>query len=468
MTLAVDMGETAPGATRSLARFACDLRYDDLAEATRHAARRHILDTLGACVAGAREQVADAVAAVFADAGIGGDVPVPGRDGKVDMLSAAYLAGASAHGLELDDGYRNGSVHAGAVVVPAALAAAYRRGASGRDLLAAVVAGYEVAARVSAAGHPRVRWRGFHTTSTSGVFGAAAAAGLLHGLDEAKLMNAFGLAASSAAGLFAFVKGGGDVKRLHPGHAAREGLLAALLAEQGLAGPPDVLEAVDGYFHAFAGDDPRDAGYETPDLFADWQGHAIEDCYIKPYACCRHIHPALDAMFEILNRQDLAPDDVARVDVETYEVAAAHAAAGWENMGTAQLSFPYVMAVGLHKRSVDLDDFSAARRSDPGITGDCAKFHVTVDPACDASYPRLRPAKVRLTTAAGDVFDAQVDDAYGSPLNPMDDAALSEKYRAITAPVLGRNPSNATLDMLWRLDDQDRIAPLANMLAQPV
>ena len=468
MTLAVEAGDIAPGPTRSLARFVCDLRYDALAEATRHAARRHILDTIGACVAGAREQVADAVATVFADAGIGGDVPVPGRAGRVDPLSAAYLAGASAHGLELDDGYRNGSVHAGAVVVPAALAAAYRRGASGRDLLTAVVAGYEVAARVSAAGHPRVRWRGFHTTSTSGVFGAAASVGLLHGLDEERLMNAFGLAASGAAGLFAFVQGGGDVKRLHPGHAAREGLLAALLAGQGLAGPPDVLEAVDGYFHAFAGDDPRDADYRAPDLFADWPGYAVEDCYIKPYACCRHIHPALDAMLEILNARDLAPTDVARVDVATYKVAAAHAAAGWENMGTAQLSFPFVMAVGLHKRNVDLDDFSEARRSDPDITGDCAKFHVTVDPECDANYPRLRPAKVRLTTTAGDTFDTQVDDAYGSPLNPMDDDALSEKYRAITTPVLGDELSDTTLARLWRLDDQDQIVPLADMLAQPV
>ncbi len=468
MTLAVVAGDGAPGPTRSLARFVRGLRYDDLGEPTRHAARRHILDTVGACVAGARAQVADAVAAVYADAGIGGDVPVPGRAERVDPLSAAYLAGASAHGLELDDGYRNGSVHAGAVVVPAALAAAHRRGAGGRDLLAAVVAGYEVAARVSAAGHPRVRWRGFHTTSTSGVFGAAAAVGLLHGLDEARLMNAFGLAASSAAGLFAFVQGGGDVKRLHPGHAAREGLLAAMLAARGLAGPPDVLEAVDGYFHAFAGDDPRAADYRAPDLFAGGPDYAIEDCYIKPYACCRHIHPALDAMLEILDARDLAPADVARVDVATYKVAAAHAAAGWENMGTAQLSFPFVMAVGLHRRNVDLDDFSAARRSDPEITADCGKFHVTVDPQCDADYPRLRPAKVRLTTVAGDSFAAAVDDAYGSPLRPMDDDALAGKYRAITAGVLGQEGSEASLDMLWRLDRLETLAPLADVLARPV
>ena len=137
-------------------------------------------------------------------------------------------------------------------------------------------------------------------------------------------------------------------------------------------------------------------------------------------------------------------------------------------MGTAQLSFPFVMAVGLHRRNVDLDDFSEARRSDPAITGDCAKFHVTVDPECDANYPRLRPAKVRLTTTAGDTFATQVDDAYGSPLNPMDDDALSGKYRSITAPVLGGDVSGTSLDLLWRLDDQDRIAPLADMLAQPV
>src|SRR5205814_1001508 len=151
------------------------------------------------------------------------------------------------------DGFRQGSVHPGCVVVPAALAVAYAQGASGAELLEAVVAGYETVTAIGAACHPRLRQRGFHTTSVIGVFGSAVAAGKLLRLSSGEMSDALGLAASSAAGLFAFVNGGADVKRLHAGHAAREGLQAALLARAGIQGPPDVLEAPDGFMHAFLG-----------------------------------------------------------------------------------------------------------------------------------------------------------------------------------------------------------------------
>jgi 2-methylcitrate dehydratase PrpD len=167
--------------------------------------------------------------------------------------------------------------------------------------------------------------------------------------------NAFGLAASSAGGLFAFVQGGGDVKRLHPGHASREGLLAARLAARGVAGPPGVLEGPDGFFQAFSGGETA-----RTDIFAGPEGFAITQCYIKPYACCRHFHAALDALFEILHAEDLAPEAVAGIEVGTYAFAAAHGSAGWDDMATAQLSFPFVMATALHARAVRPEHFSEA------------------------------------------------------------------------------------------------------------
>ncbi len=465
MTLALTKSDAPAGPTRQLTRFACALGYRDLDAETRHAARRHILDTLGASVAGSSQHVTEIAEAVMAGALAEGKVPVPGRRRRADVLTAAYLAGASAHGLELDDGFRAGSVHPGVTVVPAALASAYDLDAGGAALLSAVTVGYEVTARIAVAGHPHTRRRGFHNTSICGVFGAAAAVGALRGLDEEAMENAFGLAASSSAGLFAFVGGGGDVKRLHPGHAAREGMLAALLAERGMEGPPGVLECTDGFFHAFAGGDEGVRDYSDVDLFAGWGALAITGCYIKPYACCRHFHAALDAMLAIVREHDLAPGAVSEVRVGTYELAAAHAGSGWENMATAQLSFPFVMASALHKRAVTLDHFSEACRNDPDVIADCAKIKVSVDPDCEASYPRLRPAKVTVTTTDGRTLQGAVDEPYGSTLNPLDDAALGEKYLAITSAVLGARRAEETLDMLWRLDEAASVRPLGDALA---
>ncbi len=465
MDLAAIRKDRALGATRRLARLASSLTYGDLDAPTRHAARRHILDTLGACLAGSHQAVSEAAEAVLAEILAAGAVPVPGRSRRADALSAAYLTGAGAHGLELDDGYRAGSVHPGAVVVPAALAAGHGLGASGAALMTAVTAGYEAVARVAAAAQPELRRRGFHATSSAGVFGAAAAAGRLRGLDAQAMENAFGLAASSAGGLFAFVQGGGEVKRLHPGHAAREGLLAALLAERGIEGPPQVLEARDGFFQAFAGHDVRAGKAAGLDLFAGWDGFAITDCYIKPYPCCRHFHAALDALFEILRAQELEPAMVERVEVGTYEFAAAHAAAAWDSLAGAQLSFPFVMATALRKRAVTLEHFSQACREDPKVRADCAKIRVSVDAECEAKYPRFRPAKVTVRCRDGRAFQGAVDEPLGAPRNPLDDRALGAKYLDLAGPVLGARRAQETLAMLWRLDELADVRELCEALA---
>ncbi|MEE8532860.1 MAG: MmgE/PrpD family protein, partial [Alphaproteobacteria bacterium] len=448
------------GATRRLARFAAGLGYEDLDAATRHAARRHILDTLGACLAGSGQSVTETAEAVLVHGLAACTVPVPGRRRRADAPSAAYLGGAAGHGLELDDGYRPGSVHPGCVVVPAALAAGYVQGASGPALLTAVAAGYEVVARIAAAAQPGLRRRGFHATGACGAFGAAAAVGGLRGLDAAAMENAFGLAASAAGGLFAFVGGGAEVKRLHAGQAARGGLLAALMAERGIAGPPNVLECPDGFFQAFAGGDA------TPiDEIAGRDGFAIAQCYIKPYACCRHFHGALDALFEILDAEELDPAAVEKVEVGTYAFAAAHGATGWDSMATAQLSFPFVMATALHARGVRPEHFSAACRGDPAVTADCAKIAVFVDADCEARYPRLRPAKVTLHASGGRCFTRAVDEPLGAQRNPLDDGALGDKYLGLAGPVLGAARARETLALLWRLDELDTLAGLCDALA---
>jgi 2-methylcitrate dehydratase PrpD len=233
--------QAAPGATKRLVRFAAGLGYADLTEAERKAIRRHVLDTLGACLAGSRGEAAQIAAAVLRDVTAPGQFCAPGMKERFDILTAAFLAGGSCHGIELDDGYRAGSLHPGTVVIPALLAAIQDGTYDGRQFMTAVAVGYETQCRIGEAMHPRTRERGFHNTSIAGVFAAAVAVGKLRGLDESTLEQALGIAGSSASGLFAFLHGGGEIKRLHPGHAAREGLFAVLLAERGMTGPVDVL-----------------------------------------------------------------------------------------------------------------------------------------------------------------------------------------------------------------------------------
>ncbi len=438
--------------TERLAKFASTLSYDAIDPKVRHAARRHVLDTVGAILAGARQRATRVVEEVLADSVGSGDVPAAGLRRRFDALSAAYLMGTAAHGLELDDGYRKGSVHPGCVVVPGLLAAAHGNSCSGRDFLAAVVVGYEIAARIARSMHPRSRRRGFHNTSVAGPLAVAAAVGRMRGLDATRIAHAMGLAASAAGGLFAFLAGGGEVKRTHPGRAAREGLFSALLAERGLTGPTGVIEIEDGMLQAFAGEADLAAlvgglGENGPDDFA------IADCYLKPFAACRHLHPGIDGLLQIRGRTDIDPEAVERIEVGTYAIAVDHGETGWHDMLSAQMSYPFVLATALVRGAVDLEHFTDEARAEADVTRHCSKVRVELDPECEAAYPKERGAWLRLVLRNDERHEIRVREPYGAPANPMSDEAVLRKYRGLASPVLGEERAVGAEALLWRLDE---------------
>src|SRR5262245_30874581 len=483
----------AAGATAAIVEFVGELRHAALPDEVRHYARRHLLDTVGVMIAGAGGDVATRAEAVLAAVRPAGRIPVPGRARRADLIDAAFLGGTAAHGIELDDGFRQGSVHPGCVVVPAVLALGYDRHADGRALMEAIVAGYEAVIAIGRACHPDLRQRGFHPTAAVGVFGSFAAAGKLRGLSADALANALGLAASSAAGLFAFVNGGGDIKRLHAGHAAREGLQAALLAEQGVEGPPEVIEARDGFMQAFAFGRADKARAALASEASGQRGHAksaraghspepgssaraiilppvvpfgITDCYIKPYPCCRHIQPAVEALIDLINDEAISSDEVERIEVATYRIAAEHAETGWDDFASAQLSFPYLMGLALKFRAVKFEHFSEQTRRDPAFAAIARKLTVTAPPDVDRLYPQLRPARVTVTTARGS-FTRQADEALGSRIVPLDDAGLKAKFLDLVGPVLGAARAKELGERLWSLDEINDVAPLVESMAKP-
>jgi 2-methylcitrate dehydratase PrpD len=452
----------AEGATDAIVGFVHGLRHEALSDEVRHYARRHLLDTVGVMVAGASGDVATRAESVLAGVRTAGRVPVPGRARRADLLDAAFLGGTAAHGIELDDGYTKGSVHAGCTVIPSVLAVGYTTKACGKSLIEAIVAGYETVTAIGGACHPALRHRGFHPTGAVSVFGAAMATAKLRGLDARQLGNALGIAASSAAGLFAFVNGGGDIKRLHAGHAAREGLQAALLAEQGVEGPPAVLEGRDGFMQAFADVRPQDARALRLPPAAPF---GITDCYIKPNPCCRHIQPSTEALIGLLDDEHIAADEVQHVAVETYRIAAEHAQTGWGDFASAQLSFPYLMSLALRFRAIRFEHLSEAVRADPAWPAIARKFEISAPHEIDRLYPKLRPARVTVTTTCG-TFTRQADDALGSRLVPLDDAGLKAKFHELVEPVHGAATTKLAAQ-LWDIGTLADMSGLVEALAKP-
>ena len=459
---AVHTLQPAAGATDQIVQFTTQLTYDALPEEARHYARRHLLDTVGVMIAGAGGTIATQAEAVIKAVRPDGRIPVPGRARRADLLDAAFLGGTAAHGIELDDGYRHGSAHCGCVIIPTVLAVGYDRRVSGRALIEAIVTGYETNICLARACAPDLRQRGFHPTPAVGPFGAALATAKLRGMKPALFGNALGIAASSAAGLFAFVGGGGDIKRLHAGHASREGMQAALLAEQGVEGPPNVIEARDGFMQAFAFGRIDKA---RPIKLPPQAEYGITDCYIKPYACCRHIQPAVEAMFGLCTDEKIAFDEIKKVDVETYKIATEHAHVPWDDFASAQLSFPYLMGLAARYRGVKFEHFDEKTRKDPAFSAFAEKLTVSAPTEIDQLYPKLRPARVTVTTAKGK-FMRQADEAWGSRQVPLDDAGLIAKFLGLVEPVLGAQRAKELSERLWTIDQAADVAPLVEAAAK--
>src|SRR5215468_941857 len=191
----------------------------------------------------------------------------------------------------------------------------------------------------------------------------------------------------------------------------------------------------------------------------------ITDCYIKPYACCRHIQPAVEALIGLANDEKIAADEVTRIDVETYRIAAEHAHTGWDDFASAQLSFPFLIGVALIRRGIKMKDFTDAARRDPAYGRVARMLHVSAPAEIDRLYPQLRPARVAVTTPRG-TFTRQADEALGSRLVPLDDAGLIAKFHGLVAPVLGDQRARELAERLWTIESVADMRPLIEAMSK--
>jgi 2-methylcitrate dehydratase PrpD len=438
------------GVTESLARFIVAAQWDDIPSPVRHQAKRSLMNFFAVALAGCRTGPVDIALRSLAEFSDRKQATVVGRAERVDALSAAFLNAASANVHDYCDTHLRTVIHPTAPVAPAVLALAELRRLSGPDLLLAFILGNEVQARIGLAISPSHYNRGWHITSTCGVFGAAAGAGKLAALDERQMVWALGNAATQAAGLCECL--GTPAKSLSVGNAARNGLWSALLAEKGFDGPPEPLAGAQGFYHALA---------ETPDLSAvtgglgeSWEIMATS---YKPYPCGFVIHPVLDSVLDW--RRDHPTAEVTRVVVRGNPLLAIRTDRPDISTGReSQVSVQHAVAAALVTGKAGLDQFTDTCVHDPSVQALRGKVEVERD----NTFSTIAAA-VEITTADGTVHKLSQAAARGSDVNPMSDHDLEQKLRTAAAGWDPRCDASPLIAAIWALDASKDVAALVKL-----
>ncbi|MDP2241043.1 MAG: MmgE/PrpD family protein [Burkholderiales bacterium] len=401
------------------------LRYEDLPPDAVHWAKVGLLDTIGVTLAGSTDPGSRIVARTLASGA--GPSLVFGSTARVGALDAALINGTAAHALDFDDCNNTLGGHPSVPILPALFALADEHGASGRDFLAAYVAGFETECKIALGVNFYHYMHGWHPTATIGVFGAAAACARLLSLNDEQTATALAIAASLASGIKANF--GTMVKPLHIGQCARNGLFAALLARDGLTASPAAFEHKQGYFEVFNGAGNYDASKILP-AWASPLDIVQPGIAIKQYPCCGSTHPAIDAMLTLAREHDLNPDQVERIDSWTHTRRLEHTnRPDPQSTMDAKFSVQYCLARALTGRKVVIEHFEGDSFRDPQVRSVMARVHAA--PYTTAQFPADNHfgAEIRVTLRGGKTLSAKVDQPLGrTSANPLPPERLKEKF----------------------------------------
>lgn len=447
--------------TKALAGYVAQTRFEDLSPQVVREARLAFLDWLGSALAGADKEPGRIVTDMVVDMGGKEEATLLPTGTKTSAPLAALVNGTVSHIVELDDVHKASILHAGAPIIPAALAAAERCRAGGREMITGIVVGYDVGIRIGEAVTPS-HYHFWHTTGTCGTFGAAAAAAKVQGLDADAVIQALGTAGTQAAGLWEFLIDGAMSKHLHPGKAAMNGLMAALLAERGFTAATRILEGEKGFCKATA----KEFNLEKITAGLGEQSKILENCY-KIHSSCRHTHHAVDVILELVRKHNLLPGDIERIGIKTYAIAIDitgnfHPATPY----AAKFSLPYCVAAAVKFRGAGLAEFAQEHLNDPDMKDLMSRVDLAVDPASEKSYPDRWPASVELTLRSGDVLQGKTDYPKGDPENPVSAEELEEKFRALTAGLLDEKRMEELIQRCRRLEEEPDVSALLALLCK--
>ena len=439
----------APPVTQILAQFVATHPSKGWSDAVDHDAHRTFLNWLGCAVGAAHHEAANAVLAAVQVLQPAPQATLPGRTEKVDIASAALINGITSHTFDFDDTHLKTIIHPAGPVASALLALAEHTGASGRELLDALVLGIDVSCRVGNAMYPEHYDRGWHITGSTGTLGAAAACARLLKLDTQKTAVALGIAASQPVGMRE--QFGTMTKPFHPGAAARAGLMSALLASQGYTASPKALEAPRGMMQTVS--TKNDWNEITGEL---GQRFEISFNSFKPFACGIVIHPSIDACVQ-LGRQGVAPEQVESIELRVHSLVLELTGKKEPADGLqAKFSVYHGCAAGLTFGRAAEDEFSDAVVNRADMVALRRKVVATVDDSIDEAS-----ADVTAVLKDGRRVHVFVEHAIGSLQNPMSDANLEAKFHGLSDPVLGQAATSELISACWQVAAAPNVRALA-------
>ncbi len=444
--------------SKTLATFAATLQFDSIPEPVVRRAEDLLLDWFGSALAGKIGRPVQTIASFARQMGpAGGPSEILISRESSTPLFAAMVNAASSHFAEQDD-VHNGSVfHPAAVVFPAALAVAQALGRSGRELLEASVAGYEVGIRVGEF-LGRSHYRIFHTTGTAGTVAAAAAVGRLLKLTPEQMLHAFGSAGTQAAGLWEFLRDAADSKQLHTAKAAADGLMAAYLAQEGYTGAQRILEGAQGMGAGMSTD--ADPARLTDRLGERW---ALAETSFKFHASCRHTHPAADALLQVVTEHQLRPEQIARVTAHVHQGAIDVLGPVTDPQTVHQAKFSMGTVLGLiaQFQNAGMKEFDEAF-NDIGIRAFRDKVGMELDEEIDTAYPARWIGRVTVETVDGQRFEGRVDEPKGDPGNTLSREELEQKALRLAAfsGAASDEEMRAAFERLWQVAQAAQVGRL--------
>jgi 2-methylcitrate dehydratase PrpD len=452
--------------SETLARFATGLSYAELPPEVAKMAKLRLLDTVGVCLASRDMAYAQAVLDFALEQGGPAEAVAYGSDRRLPASWATLYNGSLAHGNDYDDTHSKSIVHVGGAVVPTALAVAEKLGADGRAVLAAIVAGYEVATRIGMAAAKGFHAQGFHPTGVCGAFSATAVAGKLLGATPEQLAHGFGIAGSQASGSMEFLGEGAWTKRMHPGWAAHAGVVAAGLARRGDTGPRRIFEGRYGLYNLYANTVKPDYARATAGLREEWE---ILNTDYKPYPCGHISHPYMDCALKLRREHGLKPEDIAAIELRVPTAAVPILCEPLaekrrpQNSYAARFSMPYGVGAVLVWGKAGIEEFSDANIGNREVLALCERTTYVVDDTLP--FPRSFPGWIFVILKDGRRLEARMDASRGSRENPMSDDDVREKFEANARRAL---PA-AQVRQIWeeglKLDKAADVRQFAKLLA---
>jgi 2-methylcitrate dehydratase len=445
--------------TAQMARWASELRFEDLSEKAIHEARRYLLDSLGCALGGYRQADARIALDVLNEIGGVGPATVIGSGKKTDLVSATLANALMVRAMDYNDIYWQQDPSHPSDIIPAAIACGERGGKNGKDLIVGIVLGHEFEMRFCEAAFPGIRERGWHHASLTAFVSPIVASRMLD-LPWEKIQHAVGISASHHGSLGAVTAGKLTMmKNTVDPMATQSGVMAALLAEKGYTGPEHVIDGKEGIVHCLGPEWKLEVLIEG--LGESWR---IERCGMKAFPTEALTHTPISATLDIVNENNLAPERIENIQIRSLaraaDILADPSKYDPRSKETADHSLPYVIAAAVVDRQVTPAQFEPDKLMDPRIREQLNKVEVVADPEIEKVFPALQRVVVIVKTTDGTEFAKQLDYPKGDPRNPLTDREIEEKFYALGAPVLSDAGCKRLKEAVWGLEQLSSITDL--------